>query len=218
MNADRLLEQLHNLENPENAVAAAKYHKVERLYLGVRVPMITQIAKKFRQNADESELVSTCEQLWATNIAEARVLVGKLLEVKQFKNIDAVWSLINRIKEDFDAWAIADHLEKGAKYCILANAARLDELERDWLPHHNFWIRRACLVYTLDYAKAGRNPERSLSWASRMVSDWEWFIQKAIGWWLRELSKHNPERVITFLELHRDKMKAFAVKEASKYL
>ena len=43
-----------------------------------------------------------------------------------------------------------------------------------------------------DDAKKGRNPERSLKWAAGMVDDRQWFIQKAIGWWLRELSKHNP--------------------------
>ena len=34
-----------------------------------------------------------------------------------------------------------------------------------------------------------------LGWASRYADDREWFIQKAIGWWLRTLSKHNPNRV-----------------------
>ncbi|MDG1431462.1 MAG: DNA alkylation repair protein, partial [Paracoccaceae bacterium] len=45
-----------------------------------------------------------------------------------------------------------------------------------------------------------------------------WFIQKAVAWWLRDLSKRDPERVVEFLDHHGEQMKPFARKEASKYL
>jgi len=51
-----------------------------------------------------------------------------------------------------------------------------------------------------------------------MVDDHEWFIQKAIGWWLRELSKHNPERVKSFLAEYAPRMKPFAVREATRLI
>jgi len=218
MNHSQLLERLHQLGNPIDAESVAKYHKVARPYLGVRVPAITQLARDYWSRSNEDGLIPTCEKLWLSNIAEARVLVGKLLEVKAFRNTQAVWDFLNHIKMDLDAWAIADHLEKGAKRCILSDRRRLDEMEEVWLNHPNFWIRRACLVFTLDDAKKGRNPERSLKWAAGMVDDREWFIQKAIGWWLRELSKHNPERVVSFLDDYRLRMKPFAVREAEKYI
>ncbi len=50
------------------------------------------------------------------------------------------------------------------------------------------------------------------------VADREWFIQKAVAWWLRELSKHDPKRAEAFLAEHGAQMKAFARKEAGKYL
>ena len=218
MNAEGLLRRLCELSNSNDAEAIARYMKAPRQYLGVRVPVITQVAREYWKTEPRAELIETCETLWETDIHEARVLVGKLLEVGKFKDMEPIWKMIGRFKEDFDGWAIADHLEKGAKRCILENETCLDELEDMWLPHSSFWVRRACLVYTLEYSKPGRNPERSLRWAVRMVDDREWFIQKAIGWWLRELSKHNPERVRQFLEQYGARMKHFAVKEASKYL
>ena len=51
-----------------------------------------------------------------------------------------------------------------------------------------------------------------------MADDREWFIQKAIAWWLRELSKHDPDRARAFLAAHGDRLKPFARKEAAKYL
>jgi 3-methyladenine DNA glycosylase AlkD len=63
---------------------------------------------------------------------------------------------------------------------------------------------------------AARN--RILGWAAGYVDDPEWFIQKAVAWWVRELSKHDPERARNFLLTNGARVKAFARKEASKYL
>ena len=57
-----------------------------------------------------------------------------------------------------------------------------------------------------------------LGWAEGYLADHEWFIQKAVSWWLRDLSKHDAARVRAFLEEHGGQMKPFARKEASKYL
>ena len=57
-----------------------------------------------------------------------------------------------------------------------------------------------------------------LIWAARLADGREWFIQKAVGWWLRELSKRNPERVRRFLKGHRRKLSGVAKREATKYL
>ena len=57
-----------------------------------------------------------------------------------------------------------------------------------------------------------------LGWAAGMVDDREWFIQKAIAWWLRDLSKHDPDRVRAFLDSHGPRLKPFVRKEAATYL
>ena len=80
------------------------------------------------------------------------------------------------------------------------------------------WTRRASLVFTLAWMRSGRSPERMLGWAARLVEDREWFIQKAIGWWLRELSKRDPARVRRFLAEHGPKLTGVAKREATKYL
>jgi len=87
------------------------------------------------------------------------------------------------------------------------------------------WTKRAVLVITLpfnrtrdasDEERAMR--ERVLNWAAGYVDDKQWFIQKAVAWWLRDLSKRDPERVKEFLKTYGEQMKNFARKEAAKYL
>ena len=46
----------------------------------------------------------------------------------------------------------------------------------------------------------------------------EFFINKAIGWSLRDYSKVNPAWVIDFIGRYREKMAPLSIKEASKYL
>ena len=83
----------------------------------------------------------------------------------------------------------------------------------------------AALVITLPWCKQ-RNAkpaelearERILGWAAAYVPDRDWFIQKAVAWWLRDLSKRDPDRVRAFLAEHGAAMKPFARKEAGKYL
>ena len=60
--------------------------------------------------------------------------------------------------------------------------------------------------------------DRILGWAAGYVDDREWFIQKAVPWWLRDLSRHDPDRTRAFLAAHGARMKPFARKEAARHL
>ena len=44
------------------------------------------------------------------------------------------------------------------------------------------------------------------------------FINKAIGWALREYSKTNPNWVKNFVNKYKRKMNDLSIKEASKYI
>ncbi|MCG4944403.1 DNA alkylation repair protein [Enterocloster bolteae] len=46
----------------------------------------------------------------------------------------------------------------------------------------------------------------------------EFFINKAIGWSLRDYSRINPDWVREFVEEHKDRMDKLSIREASKYL
>ena len=59
---------------------------------------------------------------------------------------------------------------------------------------------------------------RVLGWAAGYVPDQQWFIQKAVAWWIRELSKHDAAAAQGFLDAYGAAMKPFARKEAGKYL
>lgn len=226
MEADAAIAALNARADAENAAAQAAYHKAERVYLGIRNPDIDALVKDWRASLgdDLDGRVALAAALWDSDVHDARIAAAKLLTQARIRNDGPVWALIASWVPGFDAWAVADHAASAGARRLSADPSRLDEVET-WTTHQNFWVRRAAMIFTLPWSK-GRHPseedrarrERILGWAAGYADDREWFIQKSIGWWLRSLSKHDPARVCAFLDEHGPRMKAFARREASKYL
>jgi hypothetical protein len=51
-----------------------------------------------------------------------------------------------------------------------------------------------------------------------MLDEREFFIRKAIGWVLREVSKKRSKLVFEFLRAHRDEVSGLTLREGAKYL
>lgn len=221
---DSPLDQIKAHADPDRAAQMAAYHKVDRPYLGVPNPVLNDLTKSWRQQMDVDARITLADQLWQTNIHEARLAAAKLLTQARIRSDQAVWDLLQSWLPDFDAWAVADHASMAMQKRLWADPSRLDQVE-GWTTSDHMWTRRAALVATLPWTKQNHpKPEdlqrrdRILGWAASYVPDRDWFIQKAVAWWLRDLSKHDPDRVRAFLAAHGDAMKPFARKEAGKYL
>ncbi len=149
---------------------------------------------------------------------------AKLLTKARYRPDEAVWQVIASWVPDFDSWAIADHACMAGQKRLIMDPSRVDEVE-EWTKSEHMWTRRAALVITLPWAKKNfPKPqdldirEQVLGWAAEYVDDRQWFIQKAVAWWVRDLSKHDAERAQAFLDAHGARMKPFARKEAGRFL
>ncbi len=218
------LDQIKAYANADKAEQMAAYHKADRTYLGVPNPVLNDLTKIWRRELDVLQRVELANELWKSDIHEARLAAAKLLTQARIRPDEDVWSLLQTWLPTFDGWAVADHACMAMQKRLVADPSRLDRVE-EWTRSDHMWTRRAALVATLPWTKQNHpKPEdlqkrdRILGWAAGYVSDKNWFIQKSVGWWLRDLSKHDPKRVRGFLEMHGLNMKAFARKEASKYL
>lgn len=211
--------------DPANAAEMARYHKVDRPYLGIATPVIDAWAKEWRAALDLDARLALADGLWRSNIHEGRIAAAKLLAQARIRPDDgSAWDLICAWVPDFDAWAIADAVSVAGQKRLLANPARIDQIA-DWTGAPEMWTRRAALVMTLPWTKQNHPKpadlairDQVLGWAARYVDDPEWFIQKAIAWWLRELSKHDAPRAQAFLDAHGAGLKPFARAEAARLL
>lgn len=221
---DHYLDQIKAHGDPERALSMTATHKLKRPCIGVTSPVINDLTRDWRSELDVAQRVELAKELWDTDIYEARLAAAKLLTQQRIRPDDDVWSLIQSWVPEFDSWAIADHACVAGQKRLIDDPTRLDEVEA-WTQSDHMWTRRAALVITLPWTKQN-NPkpedlerrDRILGWAASYVPDRNWFIQKSISWWLRELSKHDAPRVLAFLEEHGDAMKSFARKDAMHLL
>ncbi len=223
--ASQALAELDALADPTRAAEAAAYHKAPRRYLGIPVPAITTLADQWRAACTLDDRLTLADDLWQTDIHDARIAAAKLLTQARIRPDDtAAWALIQSWVPDFDGWALADHACIAGQKRLTADPTRLDTVE-GWTTSPHMWTRRAALVITLPFAKSN-NPkpaeeaarDRILGWAASYAADREWFIQKAVAWWVRDLSKHDPARAQAFLDAHAARLKPFAFKDASRHL
>ena len=225
MTLDEALDQIRAHADETRASGAAKYHKSKRLHLGTPNPVLNDLTKTWRQTLDLPARLDLAHALWGTDIFEARLAAAKLLTQARLRPDDTdAWSLIQSWVPDFDSWAIADHACMAGQRRLIADPSRVDTVET-WATAPHMWTRRAAFVITLPWTKQNHpTPEdlairdRVLGWAAAQVDDHDWFIQKAIAWWLRDLSKHDPDRVRAFIDTHGSAMKPFARKEALRQL
>jgi len=221
---DAALAQLHAAADPDRAAQAAVYHKVARAYLGIPVPQIDAMADIWRAECNLDDRLTLAADLWRTNIHEARVAASKLLTQARIRPDDAAWALIQSWVPDFDGWALADLASTAGAKRLTVDPSRLDAVEA-WTTSPHLWTRRAALVITLPFAKSNTPKpvelaarDRILGWAAGYADDRDWFIQKAIAWWVRDLSKHDAPRALAFLAEHGARLKPFAAGEAARYL
>ena len=225
MTPDQAIETLQALANHDNATEMARYHKAERPYLGVPNPVIDTHVKIWRAALDVPGRVALAAGLWDSDIHEARIAAAKLLTQARLRPDDTdAWDLIARWSADFDAWAIADSAAIAGQKRLVADPTRLDQVAH-WTQSDHMWTRRAALVMTLPWTKQNfPKPhelairDRVLDWAAGYVTDPDWFIQNAVASWLRDLSKHDPDRTVAFLAEHGAQMKPFAQREAARLL
>ena len=218
------LADLEALANPEKSADMLAYHKAPRRYLGVANPQIDALVAEWRAKLTLDDRTAFAATLWDTNIHEARIAAAKLLTQARLRPDDSVWTLIRSWVPDFDGWAIADHACKAGERRLIADPARLDAVEH-WVTSPHMWTRRAALVVTLPWTKQNHpKPEeeaardRILGWCTTLAPDRDWFIQKAIAWWVRDLSKHDAPRARAFLDAHGATLKPFARTEAARHL
>jgi 3-methyladenine DNA glycosylase AlkD len=213
----RLMQALRTFGSPERAAQEKRYQKSRWEHWGVALPKMDVAIRETLGGLSQEEALELCRRLWREPVWDLKIVAARVLALKSVAPDSKVWGFVTERMPDLDGWAVADNLADVASRCLIEDSRRLDAVET-WIESPHLWTRRAALVFTLRWAKSERDPERMLGWAARLADDREWFIQKAIGWWLRELSKRDPARVRRFLAEHGEKLMGVARREATKYL
>jgi 3-methyladenine DNA glycosylase AlkD len=213
----RLIQALRARGDAKRAEWEKAYQKSRWDHWGVPLPGMDAAIKEALGSLTQDDSLGLSRRLWREPVWDLKIVAGRILARKSIEPDDKVWDFVTERLADLDGWAVADNQASVASRCLIEDERRLHAVEA-WIESPHLWTKRAALVFTLPWTKGERDPERMLGWAARLADDRQWFIQKAVGWWLRELSKRDPKRVRQFLEEHGRKLTGVARREATKYL
>ncbi len=113
-------------------------------------------------------------------------------------------------------WDTVDGIASNAVGKIAAQFPKvISETIEGWAYGDHLWLQRASIIFQLKY-KTATNEELLYRYMIQHADSKEFFIQKAIGWALREYSKTNPQSVRAFIDEHS--LPKLSVREGSKYI
>jgi 3-methyladenine DNA glycosylase AlkD len=95
------------------------------------------------------------------------------------------------------------------------NPERIPECVEKWRNHNSMWLNRTSILFQLKYKKE-LDTDLLADIISQFSTSKEFFIQKAIGWILRDYSRVNPVWVQQFVDSHS--LKPLSVREATRLM
>lgn len=214
MELNELILLLEDHRNAENQEWMEKYMRNQFSFLGIKTPERRELAKAYLKGlkalsmADVFTLYSKPEREYKYIAIGILTKFQKNLSIQDFEEIKAL-SLIE------PWWDTIDSIGPLIYGPMALRDLAVKEKLRELIYADSIWQRRISILFQLKYKD--KMDEDFLAEAILQNADKrEFFLDKAIGWVLREYSKTNPGFVREFIRQH--KLSTLSVKEGSKYI
>lgn len=218
MDFNKLYEEMIQHKNEEQAQKMSKYMLNKFEYIGIKTPERRKIFKNFfkeykNEEKIDWEFVNKC---WENKHREFQYIAADYLKnMKDKLTIDDIPKFKRLILEK-SWWDTIDNLDMTIGALALKDS-NVNKILLEWSLDENIWLKRIAIDHQL-LRKEKTNTELLEKILKNNLGQAEFFINKGIGWALRDYSKTNPEWVKNFIEKNRENMAKLSIKEASKYL
>ncbi|MDR1996944.1 MAG: DNA alkylation repair protein [Candidatus Margulisbacteria bacterium] len=214
-----LIEAFAAARNPENAAPMAAYMQNKFPFLGLNKPARAALEKNFFAKLKQESKINWkwVFELWALPEREYQYLVFDYLQVMRnflaAEDISKLEKLITRKSW----WDTVDGLDSLVGALAQKYPALLKTHIAKFSRSPNIWLKRTAIDFQLKFKDKTDTAMLSQVILANLDTG-EFFVNKAIGWSLREYSKTNKKWVKEFVRRYRTKMAKLSVREASKYL
>ena len=218
MSLTDLLVELEAAKDSQKAGSMEAYMRHQFSFPGIAAPERNALYKKYFPKAKKTKIidwnfVDTC---WRKEPREYQYVAANYLKAMQSYLKETDLSKIERLvvtKSWCDTVDILDRVVGSLVY----GKPELEERILQWSLSDNIWLRRVAINHQL-LRKEKTNVQLMEKILLHNLNQTEFFINKAIGWSLRDYSKTNPDWVACFIEKNKERMAELSIKEASKYL
>lgn len=205
-------------EDKENAVAMSKYMRNMFDFYGLPTPKRKDVYNYLIKSEKKLKKIDWefLDKCYEDDHREFQYLVyDYLIAMSEYLIYDDIPKIEKYIKTK-QWWDTIDFFDKVIGEIGLRDK-RVDNLMIEWSKDEDFWVRRIAIDHQLCRKEKTNTELLEKIIVNNFGSD-EFFINKAIGWALRDYSKTNPKWVKEFVERFKDKMDKLSIKEASKYI
>lgn len=213
---EKLFEQNSNINN---AIPMSKYMKNKFEFLGIKSPLRRKIQKEYlknNQNITLNNLEQIVKLLWNKNEREYQYFALDVLEKYCNKVPPRYIELYEFLIINKSWWDTVDLIASKLVGSLLFNHPELTEkIVTKWLKSNNIWLVRTAILFQLKYKEKTNTHLLELVIKSNLNST-AFFINKAIGWILREYSKTNPTYVKNFVKSNQ--LSNLSRREALKWM
>jgi 3-methyladenine DNA glycosylase AlkD len=114
-------------------------------------------------------------------------------------------------------WDTVDSLATHAVGDVVRRNPELRTTMDRWVHGDDMWLSRSALLH-MNRWKDATDREWLFSACLHLAGHEDFFVRKAIGWALRELTKTDEAAVVTFVDAHRDELSGLSRREALMWL
>lgn len=201
----------------EQAAWMASYMRNLFHFYGVRAALRRGLTKDLLARLEHGildwDFILAC---YDDNYRELQYLAIDYLILKAVELRSTDLNKVNFLIKSRSWWDTVDALA-GVVGVLIEQNKNLSSKMLDWSRDENLWIRRVSILYQLRYRDDTDLGLLEEVIVNNMGGD-EFFINKAIGWSLREYAKTDAEWVRDFLIRHRTELSNLSLREASRYL
>ena len=217
MNVEELVKELKAVANPDDAVAMKAYMKNKFEFLGVKTSARRKLAKTFfKQQTDSVIDWDFINESWDNPYRELQYASLDYLEIRKKLLTPSDLLRLKKLAQTKSWWDTIDFLDRLVG-SIIARFPETKEIILAWSRDEDIWLRRLAIDHQL-LRKEETDIELLENILVNNLGQTEFFINKAIGWALRDYSKTNPDWVRDFIERYQAEMVALSIREGSKYL
>jgi 3-methyladenine DNA glycosylase AlkD len=218
---DDLVNKMQLAGDPQAAFAMSKYMRNQFSFFGVPSPQRKQIQriwlKSLPSDWDQATKWKMVHLLWNQPYRELHYVAIDWMNAWKPTSIepDDIHHF-TRLLTTYSWWDSIDGLAPGivGKFIQFHPKAGYKWIQ-EWRNNRNVWLRRTCIIFQLKYREK-LDFELLTSLITENLSDKEFFIQKAIGWSLRQHAKYDAHAVSTFVSTTN--MDGLAKREALKHI
>lgn len=218
MNLLEIIDCLEARADNVRALDMSKYMKNKFEFFGVGASVRNEIWKPYFKEAKKTKKIdwNFIEICFKHDKRECQYTAAYYLKyMKKFLVEDDIPKLKELVLTK-SWWDTVDILDKVIG-SIIYNNKNLYPIILEWSKDDNIWLRRVAIDHQL-LRKENTDEQLLEKILINNLNHKEFFVNKAIGWALRDYSKTNPQWVRNFIEVHKENMASLSIREASKYL